>query len=104
MAKIVKDKELAQLTAQSDSDLPSETDDSFELSLESDSSDDPETAAEGDMQTEYSCDQLYSSSTGVLTKISCKNVSQYRYCLIALVDSRMLDNMLYVVGKSDIPL
>ena len=35
IAKIVKDEEIAQLIAQSDSDLPSETDDSFELSLES---------------------------------------------------------------------
>jgi hypothetical protein len=34
----MKDKEIALLIAQSDSDLPSETDDSFELSLESDSS------------------------------------------------------------------
>ena len=31
----MKDEEIAQLIAQSDSDLPSETDDSFELSLES---------------------------------------------------------------------
>ena len=38
IAKIVKDKEIAQLITQSDSDLPSETDDSFKLSLESDSS------------------------------------------------------------------
>jgi hypothetical protein len=38
IAKIVKDEEIAQLIAQSDSDLPSEMDDSFELSLESDSS------------------------------------------------------------------
>jgi hypothetical protein len=38
IAKIVKDEEIALLIAQSDSDLPSETDDSFELSLESDSS------------------------------------------------------------------
>jgi len=34
----VKDEEIAQFFAQSDSDLPSETDDSFELSLESNSS------------------------------------------------------------------
>jgi hypothetical protein len=38
IAKIVKDEETAQLIAQSDSVLPSETDNSFELSLESDSS------------------------------------------------------------------
>jgi hypothetical protein len=38
IAKIVKDEEIALLIAQSDSDLPSETDDSFELSLESNSS------------------------------------------------------------------
>jgi len=38
IAKIVKDEEILQHIAQSDSDLPSETDDSFELSLESYSS------------------------------------------------------------------
>ena len=36
IAKILKDTEIAQLIAQSGSDLPSETDSSFELSLESD--------------------------------------------------------------------
>jgi hypothetical protein len=67
--------------------------------------DDPETATEGDIQTEYSCDKLYSSGTGVLTTTkNCKNINQYRYCLIVLVDSRMLDNILYVVGKSGILL
>jgi hypothetical protein len=38
IAKILKDEEIALLVAQSDSDIPSETDDSFELSLKSDSS------------------------------------------------------------------
>jgi len=36
IAKILKDTEIAQLIAQSGSDLPSETDSGFELSLESD--------------------------------------------------------------------
>ena len=38
MAKIVKDEEISQLIAPDDSEMPSETDNSFEFSLESDGS------------------------------------------------------------------
>jgi hypothetical protein len=38
MARILEDEEIARIIAQRDSDWPSETDDSFKSSLESDNS------------------------------------------------------------------
>jgi hypothetical protein len=44
-----------------------------------DDPDDPEPADEGDIQMEYSFD---STSIGAVTKITCKNLGQYRCHLI----------------------
>ena len=43
--------------------------------------DDPEQA-DGDIQMEYSSEWLYSSSIGPVTRLACKNLGHYRYCLI----------------------
>jgi hypothetical protein len=37
---------------------------------------------DGDIQTEYCADQLYSPSIGAVKKNTCKNLGQYRYYLI----------------------
>jgi len=39
--------------------------------------DDPDPADEGDIQVEYSSHYLYSPSTGAVTKMTQKNLSQY---------------------------
>jgi hypothetical protein len=43
---------------------------------------DPEPAAGGDTQMQYSSDKLYSPSIGAVTKVTCRNLVQYRFLLI----------------------
>jgi len=38
--------------------------------------------ADGDVQTEYSTDQLYSPRKGAVTKYYLQELGHYRYCLI----------------------
>jgi hypothetical protein len=42
----------------------------------------PEPAAEGDIRMQYSSDWLCSPNIGAGTKIVCKNIDQYEYCLL----------------------
>jgi hypothetical protein len=42
---------------------------------------DPEPA-DGDIQTECSSNYLYAQSIAAVTKIICRSLGQYRYCLI----------------------
>jgi len=44
--------------------------------------DDLEPAAAVGIKVEYCSDYLYSPRTGAVTKVTCQNVSQYRYYLI----------------------